>query len=1093
MLQGSKIIAEELEAITGLCGDRTVDFQLLCLESAEWIRDFVNANINDNPSLEIEPPAVPDIYKFASVAPPAQVDNAMLIDKPFRMTGLSENGSDTDLGIMGDTESINSVEDTHQPIAEALPMDVIDEDEGEEDAVKEQSTTMYTAPEAIFTLARSNATQSLTPLGTSEIQSTQQTFVDAETSHYDLHDSQQPEEPQRAGFVGTQTKHLNVVSTQETFVEETRQDIEMTQINEPSPLQMPVLQDILSVNPFPDQDIDISSKAEDHPPLSGLVSVKFARTERIQVEEKHNEDHPVSRVTFAALPPREPINTKRSIAPGSRQSERASFVESLRIEAVKRKTFEAKKSMDEMIMKNSDTVPDILNNLDNQSLLNERGGSVGSQSASRSTTEQSKTPTESKEEPQSDITTTSNDVSVYLSPKSTQRTLKSSSCQLSPELAVTKSLPKNRPRTQSPQKAPSPSKAIDEERQLKEKRLKDKFTSAGMQLHQKINQMNANNKNPAKSNVQKDEPSLGHFTSDDGEWIPTRDYSLAPKLSATAEGPQSSSPSKYKVQAISKSEARPPMLGPTSYYEAQPPLMLGTTSSPAKFKSPTKIPSLPQLRTPVKDPTLKIAVSSVPRLNFEAPKQAKTPNSPSRMAAAFNAAKARAAEGLRKAKELLSDSKDEHSVGALDRKDQLYPHVNAMELDEPKADDVPSSNDSLYPSQEMFDVVMKNADEKSPRSSPKCSPQTKRAMPPKKQQIMTSNEVRKSPRKIEPILKLERSQEFSTYGQAPKMATRMASRQAAAQKTKTIMRVATASQREMERKNAALGPSSQARRGSSEEPTRPDSAASNGSDRPCTYKAGNKVIKSLTAASNAKKRINLQDPPEEKSITALKRNFPPESSVEDLGKPPSTDVVNRFVQQDAKRRKTQDIIEQIPLPPPNNPIAVPKKVSISGKPMRTSGIKKHDTSKMPFFNKIAGSNKFRVQGGSSKVPHVEGITFSTETIKFAGEAPPFPPSENIELPEIDSDYSDSEDEPKEKPVLPSWANSPELRAALRQQQKRDPDEIFGPIGPLQMDEIFKNKNQAAKFRPRSSSANWNGQDKLTSQEVEEYALKMGYR
>lgn len=141
------------------------------------------------------------------------------------------------------------------------------------------------------------------------------------------------------------------------------------------------------------------------------------------------------------------------------------------------------------------------------------------------------------------------------------------------------------------------------------------------------------------------------------------------------------------------------------------------------------------------------------------------------------------------------------------------------------------------------------------------------------------------------------------------------------------------------------------------------------------------------------------------------------------------------------------------------------------------------------------------------------IKYSNETVRFsnnpssASAAIPLlvdsykpvnlPPSELIELPEINSDYSDSDDdEPPQKDGFerPAWANTPELRKLLRRQQRIDPDDVFGPIQPLQMEEIFKGKERAlARFRPRSSSANWSGNDKLTAEEVTEYAKVMGYK
>jgi hypothetical protein len=102
-----------------------------------------------------------------------------------------------------------------------------------------------------------------------------------------------------------------------------------------------------------------------------------------------------------------------------------------------------------------------------------------------------------------------------------------------------------------------------------------------------------------------------------------------------------------------------------------------------------------------------------------------------------------------------------------------------------------------------------------------------------------------------------------------------------------------------------------------------------------------------------------------------------------------------------------------------------------------------------------------------------------------------PGNPRTELPEI---FSESEDD-AEGSVLLEWANSPELRATLLQQQRVDPDTVFGPVAPLQMEEVFHKSasSKGAKFRPRSSSANWSGQDKLSQKEIDNYAKEMGYK
>ncbi|KDQ63532.1 hypothetical protein JAAARDRAFT_169466 [Jaapia argillacea MUCL 33604] len=101
-------------------------------------------------------------------------------------------------------------------------------------------------------------------------------------------------------------------------------------------------------------------------------------------------------------------------------------------------------------------------------------------------------------------------------------------------------------------------------------------------------------------------------------------------------------------------------------------------------------------------------------------------------------------------------------------------------------------------------------------------------------------------------------------------------------------------------------------------------------------------------------------------------------------------------------------------------------------------------------------------------------------------------SESIELPDINSEYSDSDDEDRKRTFdPPNWAQSPHLRQALQEQSSVNPDDIFGPVRPLQMEEIFRTRH--SRFRARTSSANWSGADQLTAQEEREYARRMGYQ
>jgi len=113
-------------------------------------------------------------------------------------------------------------------------------------------------------------------------------------------------------------------------------------------------------------------------------------------------------------------------------------------------------------------------------------------------------------------------------------------------------------------------------------------------------------------------------------------------------------------------------------------------------------------------------------------------------------------------------------------------------------------------------------------------------------------------------------------------------------------------------------------------------------------------------------------------------------------------------------------------------------------------------------------------------------------IDAAQRTEPLIPSESIDLPDVRSEYSDSEDEDRKRTFdPPDWAQSPELRAQLENQASINPDDIFGAVRPIKMEELFKTRQ--SRFRARTSSANWTGADRLTAQEEREYARRMGFK
>ncbi|KAL8996076.1 MAG: hypothetical protein Q9169_004315 [Polycauliona sp. 2 TL-2023] len=105
----------------------------------------------------------------------------------------------------------------------------------------------------------------------------------------------------------------------------------------------------------------------------------------------------------------------------------------------------------------------------------------------------------------------------------------------------------------------------------------------------------------------------------------------------------------------------------------------------------------------------------------------------------------------------------------------------------------------------------------------------------------------------------------------------------------------------------------------------------------------------------------------------------------------------------------------------------------------------------------------------------------------AKSSPQYVNGENIHLEDIptdsDEDDSDREEDKKAKgAMLPSWVQSPMLNNLLREQEKnKDADSIFGPSAAVNMEEMFKERHH--RFRSRTSSANWAGNDRLTDEEI----------
>jgi hypothetical protein len=143
---------------------------------------------------------------------------------------------------------------------------------------------------------------------------------------------------------------------------------------------------------------------------------------------------------------------------------------------------------------------------------------------------------------------------------------------------------------------------------------------------------------------------------------------------------------------------------------------------------------------------------------------------------------------------------------------------------------------------------------------------------------------------------------------------------------------------------------------------------------------------------------------------------------------------------------------------------------------------------------IKGKGKAKVQddGLSQPVHQLQSQMAARAKAQIQAAKQQQAESENIELPDINSEYSDSDDEERPRTFdPPDWAQSPELRQQLHLQSTVNPDDIFGPIRPLKMEEVFRTRQ--SRFRARTSSANWTGNDRLTVEEEKEYVRRMGFR
>lgn len=160
--------------------------------------------------------------------------------------------------------------------------------------------------------------------------------------------------------------------------------------------------------------------------------------------------------------------------------------------------------------------------------------------------------------------------------------------------------------------------------------------------------------------------------------------------------------------------------------------------------------------------------------------------------------------------------------------------------------------------------------------------------------------------------------------------------------------------------------------------------------------------------------------------------------------------------------------------PPVNPAKPPKR------PYQGDGDETlHRPAKRPSqqhkMNPITPAPSHHAQFAKGKIPFAEPAHApqpQPPTIQY-------PNGDDIKLPEV---MTDSEDEDSENDFeQPSWVNTPILRETLASQQLMDPEQIFGPIAPLNMEAMFPNKERHKRFRERTSSAFWHN-DQITEED-----------
>lgn len=144
-----------------------------------------------------------------------------------------------------------------------------------------------------------------------------------------------------------------------------------------------------------------------------------------------------------------------------------------------------------------------------------------------------------------------------------------------------------------------------------------------------------------------------------------------------------------------------------------------------------------------------------------------------------------------------------------------------------------------------------------------------------------------------------------------------------------------------------------------------------------------------------------------------------------------------------------------------------------GQPQRPGDLSKFASGKIPFAEPTH----------APPPAHKAAPSSAQRPPPVAKPSPKYPKGENIHLPEIATDSEDEDDSDSEMFPVPAWAQPKALDSLLRDQDGMEVDTIFGPIAPFSLEETFKADKKIKKYRDRTSSANWNGPDGLTQEEI----------